>query len=54
MPIFPEHVHLDSEDKLLRHAERDARYRFLLDGYLIALIISVAIFMIAVVALVLM
>jgi hypothetical protein len=54
MPIFPEHIHLDSEDALLRHVERDRRYRFLLDGYLFALITGGALFVIAVVALMLM
>lgn len=52
MPIFPEHLHLDSEDTLLRHVERDARYRFLLAGYLVALIAGVALFVIAMFALV--
>jgi hypothetical protein len=53
MSIFPEHLHLDREDAQLHHVARDDRYRFLLDSYVVALCAGTALFVIAVVLLML-
>jgi hypothetical protein len=40
-PVFPEHIHIEGEDRLLKRAEREDQYRLLLDGLFAAVIVSV-------------
>jgi hypothetical protein len=41
MAVFPEHIHIEGEDQLLKRAEREDQYRFLFDGLYATVIVSV-------------
>jgi hypothetical protein len=40
MPVFPERIHIEGEDTLLRRAARSDQYRHLIDGLLALLIVG--------------
>lgn len=51
MPVFPEHIHIDREDALLRRAAHANHYRHLIDGLLAVLMVSGVLLIAAIVVL---
>jgi hypothetical protein len=41
MPVFPEHIHIEGEDRLLKRTEHEDQYRLVLDGLFAAVVVSV-------------
>lgn len=54
MAVFPEHIHVESEDRLLKRAVMADRYRHMMDELLGAFMIAAVVLIAAIVTLALM
>jgi len=53
MPIFPEHIHVQGEARLLQRAEREDQYRHLFDALFAAVVAGVVLLIAAIAVLML-
>jgi hypothetical protein len=51
MPVFPEHIHIEGEDTLLRRAARGDQYRHLIDGLLALIMVGGVLLIVAILVL---
>ncbi|HET8537979.1 MAG TPA: hypothetical protein VFL73_12460 [Solirubrobacteraceae bacterium] len=51
MAVFPEHIHIENEDRLLKRAETADRYRHMMDELLGAFMIAAVVLIAAIAAL---